>query len=81
VATIEYGDFEWDDAKAPANEKKHGVTFVEAVTVFEDVDFLVNADPSDVSRFIAVGFSSDPRRADPAHLDARCYPSGREFLC
>jgi hypothetical protein len=40
VATIEHGDFEWDDAKAAANEKKHGVTFVEAATVFDDVDVL-----------------------------------------
>ena len=61
VATIEHGDFEWDDAKATANEKKHGVTFVEAATVFDDVDFLVNVDPRDSSRFIAVGFSSAAR--------------------
>jgi uncharacterized protein len=57
VATVVYGDFEWDDAKAASNEKKHGVTFVEATSVFEDVDFLVNVDPLDPSRFIAVGFS------------------------
>jgi uncharacterized DUF497 family protein len=61
VATVEYGAFEWDDGKASANERKHGVTFVEAVTVFEDVDYLVNVDPSEVSRFIAVGFSSVAR--------------------
>jgi len=24
LATIEHGDFEWDDAQAAANEKKHG---------------------------------------------------------
>jgi uncharacterized DUF497 family protein len=28
--------FEWDDAKARANEQKHGVTFEQAATVFED---------------------------------------------
>ena len=61
VATVGYGDFEWDDAKAAANEKKHGVTFVEAATVFEDVDFVVNIDPRNPSRFIAVGFSSVAR--------------------
>jgi uncharacterized protein len=61
LATIEHGDFEWDDAKAAANEKKHGVTFVEAATVFDDVDFLVNVDPRDSARFIAVGFSSAAR--------------------
>ena len=29
--------FEWDPAKAAANERKHGVTFDEASTVFADV--------------------------------------------
>jgi uncharacterized DUF497 family protein len=61
VPTIEHGDFEWDDAKAAANEKKHGVTFVEAATVFDDADFLVNVDPRDSARFIAVGFSGAAR--------------------
>ena len=28
--------FTWDPAKARANEKKHGVTFVEAESVFLD---------------------------------------------
>ena len=28
--------FEWDPVKAEANEAKHGVSFVEAVTVFGD---------------------------------------------
>jgi uncharacterized DUF497 family protein len=61
VATIEHDEFEWDDTKATANEKKHGVTFTEAATVFDDVDLLVNADPQDPSRFIAVGFSAVAR--------------------
>jgi uncharacterized DUF497 family protein len=29
-------DFEWDDAKADSNERKHGVAFAEAMTVFAD---------------------------------------------
>jgi uncharacterized DUF497 family protein len=28
--------FEWDDEKAASNLRKHGVSFEEAVTVFED---------------------------------------------
>ena len=28
--------FEWDGSKATTNEKKHGVGFVEASTVFDD---------------------------------------------
>ena len=29
-------DFEWDEKKAALNERKHGITFEEAVTVFGD---------------------------------------------
>ncbi len=29
-------DFEWDDAKAESNERKHGITFSEAMTIFAD---------------------------------------------
>ena len=53
--------FEWDDRKAAANEKKHGVTFVEAATVFGDPLELTIADPdhsvSDEFRFISLGRS------------------------
>jgi hypothetical protein len=60
VATVVSGDFEWDDAKGDANLKKHGVTFPEATTVFDDVDFLLNTDPRDATRFIAVGSPAQP---------------------
>ena len=33
-------NFEWDDRKAELNKKKHGVSFEEAVTVFDDADAL-----------------------------------------
>ena len=36
MATVVRGDFEWDDAKAEANLLKHGVSFEEAITAFED---------------------------------------------
>ena len=29
-------DFEWDETKAEANERKHRVPFSEALTVFDD---------------------------------------------
>lgn len=29
-------DFEWDETKAHTNEKKHGVSFIEAAEVFGD---------------------------------------------
>lgn len=68
MPTLVRGDFEWDEAKATANEKKHGVRFVEAITVFDDVDFLVNVDPVDSTRFIAVGFSSAARVLVVVHV-------------
>lgn len=36
VATVEYGDFEWDDAKAESNLAKHGVSFEEAAWAMKD---------------------------------------------
>ena len=57
-------EFEWDDAKAKANLKKHGVPFVEALTVFVDPLARIFDDPdhseSEV-REIIVGYSTKPR--------------------
>jgi uncharacterized protein len=36
--------FEWDDAKAKANRKKHGVSFETAMRVFSDPDALAEHD-------------------------------------
>ena len=52
--------FEWDEAKNQANIKKHGISFEEAETVFEDEDALIISDEShsdEEDRFILVGFS------------------------
>ena len=38
-------EFEWDDGKADANERKHGVSFHEAETVFADPLALTGYDP------------------------------------
>lgn len=38
-------EFEWDEDKAEANRKKHGVTFEEAATVFQDPLSLTIPDP------------------------------------
>ena len=37
--------FDWDSAKDAANRKKHGVTFEEAVTAFDDPFALIAPDP------------------------------------
>lgn len=38
-------EFEWDDAKAGANLRKHGVDFAEAATVFADPLAAIFPDP------------------------------------
>ena len=53
-------NFEWDDAKAHANERKHGVSFEEAKTVFGDAHALHRYDGAhswDEERFIIIGVS------------------------
>ena len=40
MATVGFGDFEWDEDKARSNLEKHGVSFEEASSVFLDPDFL-----------------------------------------
>jgi hypothetical protein len=61
VATVTFGDFEWDADKAAANAARHGVTFEEAVTVFLDLDYLLVRDAVAPERFVAMGMSSQAR--------------------
>ena len=52
--------FEWDPEKDLTNQKKHGVSFAEASTVFEDDNALVISDPEhseNEERFVILGFS------------------------
>ena len=37
--------FEWDDRKAAANRRKHGVSFADAATAFGDPLSITIADP------------------------------------
>ncbi len=56
--------FIWDPAKATLNEKKHGVSFDEAKTVFADEDARLIFDPDhsgNEDRFILLGMSSSLR--------------------
>jgi hypothetical protein len=53
--------FEWDEAKAAANLRKHWVSFEEAAEVFNDPNLVTDADVGhshDETRFFAVGYSS-----------------------
>jgi uncharacterized DUF497 family protein len=52
--------FEWDEKKATANEKKHGISFEEARTVFFDENAKLIDDPdhsADEDRFVLLGLS------------------------
>ena len=56
--------FEWHEAKAAANLKKHGISFEEAQTVFHDPLALTIGDPKhsqDEQRFIDIGYSAQGR--------------------
>jgi uncharacterized DUF497 family protein len=53
--------FEWDPKKASSNEKKHGISFDEARTVFFDENAKLINDPDhseDEDRFVLMGLSS-----------------------
>ena len=54
-------EFEWDQQKASKNDKKHGVSFYEATTVFADPLELTISDPDHSSgeyRFLSIGRSN-----------------------
>jgi uncharacterized protein len=64
--------FEFDSAKAATNLKKHGVSFTEAMTVFDDP--LASTLPDDQhsedeNRFITVGASSRHRTLFVVYTD------------
>lgn len=65
-------NFDWDTEKAKINFQKHGVSFEEAMTVFEDPEALLIADPehsTEEDRFILLGLSSSFRLIIVCH----CY--------
>ncbi len=66
--------FEWDPQKAASNLNKHGVTFQEAATVFEDVLSLTGDDPDHSIgevRMITFGLSSQGRLLVVSHTVRR----------
>lgn len=71
--------FEWDENKALANIKKHGVSFEEARAVFY-VDYAVLFDDPDHSeaedRFLIIGMSSEKGVCIVSH----CYRSEDERI-
>jgi len=64
--------FDWDSRKAATNEKKHGISFEEARTVFFDENAKLIDDPDhsdDEDRFVLLGLS----RSLKVVLVCHCY--------
>ncbi|MBA2668985.1 MAG: BrnT family toxin [Gemmatimonadetes bacterium] len=54
--------FGWDPVKAEANQKKHGIRFADAVSVFSDEQALTVDDPHpDEERYVAIGMDAFTR--------------------
>jgi len=56
--------FEWDEKKDNLNQRKHGISFLEAQTVFSDENGFLLDDPDhslEEERFILLGISSKLR--------------------
>jgi uncharacterized DUF497 family protein len=65
--------FEWDNDKAQRNVEKHGVSFEEAESVFEDPNFMMFRDddhslPGE-ERFVSIGLTIRGRLVVVAHTD------------
>lgn len=65
-------EFEWNIGKAASNVAKHGVTFIEAATLFGDPLAITYPDPDhsdDEVRYITIGVSDRNRLLIVSHAD------------
>jgi uncharacterized DUF497 family protein len=65
-------EFEWDDGKASHNLKKHGVSFEEAATIFNDPMIATISDPDhaeDEERYVSIGISVQGRLLVVIHVE------------
>ncbi|MFB3920762.1 MAG: BrnT family toxin [Terriglobia bacterium] len=66
--------FEWDERKAAQNQRKHGVSFDEATTVFSDPLSATIPDPlhspHGEERFVTMGLSAKQNLLVVVHLDS-----------
>jgi len=71
--------FDWDKNKAAGNGKKHGVSFEEAQTAFDDYNALLIPDPDhfdEEDRFVLLGLSAELRMLVVCH----CYRENDELI-
>ena len=64
--------FDWDQAKAASNQKKHGVSFEEARSIFYDefaVQFFDDENSGSEDRFLMLGFSDEARLLIVCHCE------------
>lgn len=64
-------EYEWDRKKAKENEEKHGVSFEEAITAFQDDRGLYLPDPQqhEEERFILIGMAASTRILFVVHAE------------
>lgn len=67
--TIGFVRFEWDPKKASANLRKHGVSFDEAQTAFDDNLGAYYPDTLHEARFILIGYSRRRRLLYVVHAE------------
>jgi hypothetical protein len=82
VSTLVYGDFEWDEEKAVANEAQHGVRFGEAAQAFTDPYAVDLADAVEPNRLVTLAMS--PHERIPVRRDDRAgfsYPHHQRASC
>ena len=83
-AIIKTMKFDWDENKAASNLSKHGVSFEEAKTVFDDPLYVDLYDPDhsdDEERYLIVGESNQGRLLITSYTERResiCIISARE---
>ncbi len=64
--------FDWDPKKALQNLEKHGVSFDEASTAFQDTTSITISDPlhsADEDRFVLLGYSHRNRLLTVVHTE------------
>jgi len=65
-------EFEWDQSKAKSNEKRHGVTFEKAQSVFYDdyaAQFYDEGHSDEEDRFLLLGMSNRSRLLMIVHCE------------
>ena len=70
--------FQWDERKNASNQRKHGVSFEEAETVFYDDRAVLSDDPDEEEedRFVLLGLSAGLRTLVVCH----CYREGDSVI-